>query len=91
MHPYRLIHLKPGQSPCLQVPLFRIRPQPFRASARLEPVPVIMAEKSIQENSSRTSDIEKATSLHDPQKSRLDQFPDPDEGLSEEERAKIVR
>lgn len=44
-----------------------------------------------QENSPKTSDVEKTDLSGDHDKERLAQFEDPDEGLSEEERAKIVR
>ncbi|BCS18891.1 uncharacterized protein APUU_11719A [Aspergillus puulaauensis] len=44
-----------------------------------------------QENSPKTSDVEKTDLSGDHHKERLAQFEDPDEGLSEEERAKIDR
>lgn len=49
-------------------------------------------EKPALNNSSRgVVDTEKATTVHGiPEESQLDFFDDPDEGLSEEEKAKIV-
>lgn len=49
-----------------------------------------MAQQA-QENSPKTSDVEKTDLSGGQHKDRLAQFEDPDEGLSEEERAKIVR
>lgn len=45
----------------------------------------------MQENSPKASDAEETDLSGDRHKERLAQFEDPDEGLSEEETAKIVR
>lgn len=50
-----------------------------------------LGEKPIADTLSRASDVEKYSAQHDePAKSKLAQFEDPDEGLSPEEKAKIV-
>jgi hypothetical protein len=49
-----------------------------------------MAAQSVHEDEPKLSDLEKVASSHDPHRSKLAQFEDPDEGLSDEERAKIV-
>jgi hypothetical protein len=49
-----------------------------------------MAAQSVHEDEPKLSDLEKVASSHDPHRSKLAEFEDPDEGLSDEERAKIV-
>ncbi|KAL3454640.1 major facilitator superfamily domain-containing protein [Aspergillus insuetus] len=47
--------------------------------------------QSVHEDEPKLSDLEKVASSHGPHRSKLAQFEDPDEGLSDEERAKIDR
>lgn len=62
------------------------------SSIHPHPVFPIMADgKPTAEGSSKLSDVEKTSGSHElPRKNKLDLFEDPDEGLSEEEKAKIV-
>lgn len=48
-------------------------------------------EKPAVEGLCKPTDVEKTSDSHEfPRKTKLDLFEDPDEGLSEEEKAKIV-